>query len=70
MTRGEDDQDVELDQSGTGGDRGGETGSAGGGSDYTDSVEVESQRSEYSPEEEIDDAELVKEYNLRVRGEE
>ena len=70
VTRGTDNQEVELRQSGSGGDGGGETGSAGGGSDYTGGVNVESQRAEYSPEEEIDDAELVKEYNLRVRGEE
>ena len=70
VTRGTDDQEVELRQSGTGGDGGGETGSAGGGNDYTGGVSVESRRAEYSPEEEIDDAELVKEYNLKVRGEE
>jgi hypothetical protein len=70
VTRGTDDQDVELRRSGTGGDGSGETGSAGGGSDYTGGIEVDSRRTEYSPEEEIDDAELVKEYNLRIRGEE
>jgi len=68
VARGDDDQDVELRRSGTGGDGSGETGSAGGGNDYTGGVDVESQRAEYSPEEEIDDAELVKEYNLRIRG--
>jgi hypothetical protein len=70
VTRGENDQDVELRRSGTGGDGSGETGSAGGGNDYTGGVEVQSQRAEYSPEEEIEDAELVKEYNLKIRGEE
>jgi len=70
VTRGEDDQDVQLRRSGTGGDGGGETGSAGGGNDFTGGVDVESRRSEYNAEEEIEDAELVKEYNLRVRGEE
>jgi hypothetical protein len=68
VTQGMDDEEVELRQSGTGGDGGGETGSAGGGNDYTGGVDVESRRAEYSPEEEIEDAELVKEYNLRVRG--
>jgi hypothetical protein len=70
VTRGEDNEEVELRRSGTGGDGSGETGSAGGGNDYTGGVEVESQRAEYSPDEEIDDAELVKEYNLKIRGEE
>jgi hypothetical protein len=70
VTRGTDDQEVELRRSGTGGDGDGETGSAGGGNDYTGGVSVESRRAEYSPEEEIDDAELVKEYNLKIRGEE
>lgn len=70
VTRGTDDEEIELRRSGTGGDGGGDTGQVGDGRDYTGGVEVESRRAEYSPEEDIEDAELVKEYNLRIRGEE
>jgi uncharacterized membrane protein YgcG len=71
VTRGVDERDVELDRSGSGGEGGGGgTGSVGEGRDYTEGVSVEGQRTEFSPEEEIEDAELVKEYNLRVRSDE
>ncbi|MDZ7687496.1 MAG: hypothetical protein U5J64_02025 [Halobacteriales archaeon] len=70
VSRGANDRNVELDRSGSGGEGGGGTGSVGEGSDMSNRVEVEGQRTEFSPEEEIEDAELVKEYNLRVRSDE
>lgn len=70
VTRGTDERNVELDRSGSGGDGEGGTGSVGEGRDLGDRVRVEGQRTEFSPEEEIEDAELVKEYNLRVRSDE
>ena len=71
VSRGADEQNVELDRSGSGGEGdGGGTGSVGEGRDYGEGVSVEGQRTEFSPEEEIEDAELVKEYNLRVRSDE
>jgi len=71
VTRGTDERNVELDRSGSGGEGdGGGTGSVGEGRDYSEGVSVEGQRTEFSPEEEIEDAELVKEYNLRVRSDE
>ena len=73
VTRGDDLQEIELGTSGTGagGDGsggGGTSGSPSDGSDFSGNVEVEGQRAEFSEEEEVEDAELVKEYNLRVRG--
>ena len=70
VSRGENRQNAELDRSGSGGDGEGGSGSVGEGRDYSEGVSVEGQRTEFSPEEEIEDAELVKEYNLRVRSDE
>ena len=70
VSRGTDERNVELDRSGSGGEGGGGTGSVGEGREYGEGVSVEGQRTEFSPEEEIEDAELVKEYNLRVRSDE
>jgi len=70
VTRGTDERSVELDRSGSGGEGGGGTGSVGEGREYGEGISVEGQRTEFSPEEEIEDAELVKEYNLRVRSDE
>jgi len=70
VSRGTNNQNVELDRSGSGGTGGGTTGSVGEGRDFSNSVQVEGQRTQFSPEEEIEDAELVKEYNLRVRSDE
>ena len=70
VSRGENRQNAELDRSGSGGDGEGGSGAVGEGRDYSEGVSVEGQRTEFSPEEEIEDAELVKEYNLRVRSDE
>lgn len=70
VSRGENRQNAELDRSGSGGDGEGGSGAVGEGRDYSEGVNVEGQRTEFSPEEEIEDAELVKEYNLRVRSDE
>lgn len=71
VVRGDDLQEIELGTSGAGagGDgSGGGVDSSSGGSDFSGNVEVEGQRAEFTEEEEVEDAELVKEYNLRVRG--
>jgi len=73
VVRGDDLQEIELGTSGAGasgdgGDGGGDVGSPSGGTDFSGNVEVEGQRAEFTEEEEVEDAELVKEYNLRVRG--
>ncbi len=68
---GGDGDEVAIDLSGVaeeGEANGGTTGSSGGGSDFTGDVEVEGQRAEFEEGEEIEDADLVKEYNLRIRN--
>lgn len=65
---GGEDQGIQL-------DRGGSGGTAGGSGGYADNFEgsgggsVEAQRSGYSSGDQVEDSELVKEYNLRIRGE-
>lgn len=71
VVRGDDLQEIELGTSGAGaGGEGssGDTESPSDGSDFSGNVQVEGQRAEFTEEEEVEDAELVKEYNLRVRG--
>lgn len=65
---GSDEQALQL-------DRGGSSGTAGGSGGYGDNFQgsssgsVDAQRSGYSSGDRIEDSELVKEYNLRIRGE-
>lgn len=70
LERGGEDIGIEIGSGGAGGEGDGGTTTGPSRQEYDADVEVDTGRAEYSPEEEIDDAELVKEYNLRVRGEE
>jgi hypothetical protein len=70
VTRGSDTEDIELRQSGSG-SSGEEDSQSNYESDnsYPTTSSVEGVRSEYNNEEEIEDSDLVKEYNLRIREE-
>lgn len=73
VVRGDDIQEIELGTSGAGAGGEGSGGSSdtespSDGRDFSGNVEVEGQRAEFTDEDEVEDAELVKEYNLRVRG--
>jgi len=71
VLQGTEEEQVQLRTGGEG--EGGEIGERGTTGEIEDRVgesNVDAQRAEFAPEEEIEDAELVKEYNLRVRDEE
>lgn len=72
LERGGDEIGLELGSSGIGGGSGEGGGGSGGvsGREYDVDVDVDTDRAEFSPEEDIEDAELVREYNLRIRDQE
>lgn len=71
VLQGTEDEEVQLRTGGDGeGGDVGETGTTGDINDRRGSSEIDPQRAEFADTEEIEDAELVKEYNLRVRSDE
>lgn len=71
VLQGSENEEVQLRTGGEGeGGNIGERGSTGEIEDRVGDSDVDAQRAEFAPDEEIEDAELVKEYNLRVRDEE
>lgn len=71
VPEGQDDLDAAVDTSGSGGSNGTDAGSttAYENSGFDDSATVESQRAGFSGRERLEDAELIREYNLRIREE-
>ncbi|WP_248896531.1 DUF7502 family protein [Haloplanus halobius] len=68
-TAGEDDLDTTIDTSGAGSGDGADAGSAAAydNSGFDDAATVESQRAGFTDPEQLEDAELIREYNLRIR---
>lgn len=71
VPEGEDNLDTTIDTSGSGGGGGadGESATAYEDSGFGGADSIESQRAGYSESEQLEDAELIREYNLRIREE-
>lgn len=69
VTAGQENQDAVVDTGGSGGDAGSDADSPAAYEDsgFVNADPVESQRAEFSERERLEDAELIREYNVRIR---